>query len=84
MNAKHRKTLAAIFAKEIPRNLPFRDIESLFNALDCRLKEGGGSHVTYLRGSATFDAHRPHPGKEAKPYQIRDARWFLTKIGVKP
>jgi hypothetical protein len=23
--------------------------------------------------------HRPHPQKEAKPYQVRDARRFLSK-----
>lgn len=31
---------------------------------------------------ATF--HRPHPRKEAKPYQVRDARRFLEQIGVTP
>ena len=32
---------------------------------------------------ATF--HRPHPAKEAKPYQVvRDARIFLESAGVKP
>ncbi|MBW1802871.1 MAG: type II toxin-antitoxin system HicA family toxin, partial [Deltaproteobacteria bacterium] len=31
---------------------------------------------------ATF--HRPHPSKEAKPYQVRDARQFLEQVGVKP
>ncbi|TAL55894.1 MAG: type II toxin-antitoxin system HicA family toxin [Pandoraea sp.] len=28
--------------------------------------------------------HRPHPAKEAKPYQVRDARQFLENAGVKP
>jgi hypothetical protein len=28
--------------------------------------------------------HRPHPTKEAKPYQVTDARNFLTLIGVIP
>ncbi len=31
---------------------------------------------------ATF--HRPHPHKEAKPYQVRDAHKFLEQAGVKP
>ncbi|MBL8302572.1 MAG: type II toxin-antitoxin system HicA family toxin [Ideonella sp.] len=31
---------------------------------------------------ATF--HRPHPQKEANPYQVRDARAFLEQAGVKP
>jgi hypothetical protein len=28
--------------------------------------------------------HRPHPEKEAKRYQVRDAREFLIKAGVTP
>ena len=28
--------------------------------------------------------HRPHPKKEAKPYQVRDARTFLRQLGVEP
>jgi len=28
--------------------------------------------------------HRPHPAKEAKPYQVEQARDFLTAIGIKP
>jgi hypothetical protein len=31
---------------------------------------------------ATF--HRPHPHKEAKPYQVRDAREFLRQAGIEP
>jgi len=30
------------------------------------------------------DFHRPHPGKEAKPYQVRAAREFLEQMEVKP
>ena len=28
--------------------------------------------------------HRPHPRKEAKPYQVKDAREFLKQLGVQP
>jgi hypothetical protein len=28
--------------------------------------------------------HRPHPEKEAKRYQVKDAREFLALIGVTP
>ncbi len=31
-----------------------------------------------------LNAHRPHPGKEAKPYQLRDVRQFLEGLGVTP
>jgi hypothetical protein len=28
--------------------------------------------------------HRPHPGKEAKRYQIERARIFLQTLGITP
>ncbi|MCY4185337.1 MAG: hypothetical protein OXD45_08510 [Rhodobacteraceae bacterium] len=28
--------------------------------------------------------HRPHPGKEAKRYQVVAVRAFLARIGVEP
>ena len=28
--------------------------------------------------------HRPHPAKEAKRYQVRSARTFLERMGIKP
>ena len=28
--------------------------------------------------------HRPHPAKEAKRYQVRTARSFLERMGIKP
>jgi len=37
-------------------------------------------------GSATYEwrCHRPHPGKEAKRYQVEEARELLERAGVKP
>lgn len=84
MNAKHRKTLAAIFASPTPRSLAFRDIESLFRAIGCRMKEGPGSAVDIVFEDKSVAFHRPHPRKEAKPYQVRDAKDFLRRIGVEP
>ena len=28
--------------------------------------------------------HRPHPGKEAKKYQVENAKEFLERQGTKP
>lgn len=84
MNAKHRKTLAAIFASPMPRTLAFRDIESLLRAVGCVVEERPGSAVGFKLGDHTVGFHRPHPGKEAKPYQVKDARDFLRRLGVEP
>jgi len=84
MNRKQQRTLAAVFSSPTPRNLVWADIESLLLALGCERIEGAGSRVAFLRDGQKADFHRPHPGKEAKPYQVRDAREFLTRLGVEP
>jgi hypothetical protein len=84
MNAKHQKTLEALFARPVPRALEWRCIEALFVALGCEIIEGDGSRVAFRRDGLRADFHRPHPGKDAKPYQVRLAREFLEALGVKP
>jgi len=84
MNATHRKTLAAIFTEPVSRSLEWRRIESLLLAVGCRLIEGNGSRVRFEKDGIVASFHRPHPAKEAKPYQVRDARRFLEELGVNP
>jgi hypothetical protein len=84
MNSMHRKTLAAIFSEPVPRTLEWRKIESLLLVAGCELIEGKGSRVGFKKGDLCADFHRPHPGKEAKPYQVRAAREFLEQLEVKP
>jgi len=84
MNAKHTKTLQAIFAKPTATTLEWIRIETLFIALGCRVIEGRGSRVRFEFNGKITAFHRPHPAKEAKPYQVEQARDFLTVIGVKP
>jgi len=83
MNSKHRRTLQSIFA---PKSgvVEWRAIESLFSAAGAKTVEGRGSRVRFVYGNITATFHRPHPEKDAKPYQIRDAKAFLESIGVKP
>ena len=84
MNSKHRKTLISVFSDPVTRNLEWRRIESLLLAVGCELIEGQGSRIAFKRGDLRADFHRPHPGKEAKPYQVRAAREFLKKLEVTP
>lgn len=84
MKAKHAKTLRAIFAKPTTATLEWVRIEALFIALGCRVIEGRGSRVRFELNGRITAFHRPHPTKEAKPYQIEQARDFLIIIGVKP
>lgn len=84
MNATHRKTLAAVFAESVAVSLEWRRIEALLVAIGCRVIEGSGSRVRFEKDGHIATFHRPHPAKEAKPYQVRDARHYLENIGVKP
>jgi hypothetical protein len=82
MNATHRKTLKAVFRQPVPASLEWRLIESLFVAVGAKIIEGSGSRVRFDLNGVIGTFHRPHPHKEAKPYQVRDAREFLVKAGV--
>jgi hypothetical protein len=84
MNSTHRKTLEAILSTPTPKSLEWVRMESLFVALGCIVIEGNGSRVRFELGGVIGTFHRPHPAKEAKPYQVRDAKLFLTEAGVTP
>ena len=84
MNKAQRKTLNDIFAQPVPTTLEWRRIESLFVSLGAQTIDGDGSRVRFDLNGIIAAFHRPHPAKEAKPYQVRDAKKFLENAGVKP
>jgi len=77
MNSKHRKTLALVFKDPVSPSIEWSDVESLLIAVGCELVEGSGSRVRFEKDGLVAFFHRPHPGKEAKRYHIRDARLLL-------
>lgn len=84
MHSRHRRTLAAIFAEPVSGTVEWAAVESLLLAAGARLIEGRGSRVRFEKDGEIATFHRPHPGKEAKRYQLRDARDFLERIGARP
>jgi HicA-like toxin of HicAB toxin-antitoxin system len=84
VNSRHRKTLERVFADPVSGTIGWSEIELLFVAVGCRVVEGAGSRVRFEYRSIVASFHRPHPQKDAKRYQVRDAREFLVKLGVKP
>lgn len=84
MNSRHRKTLEAVFRDPVSGSIAWNDIEVLLVACDCRIVEGNGSRIRFEKDGIVGYFHRPHPAKEAKRYQVRDARELLTKIGITP
>ena len=83
MNRTHRKTFELIFGKPVPTSLKWQRIEALLIALGAKTIEGRGSRVRFELNGVVATFHRPHPYKEAKPYQVRDARKFLEQAGVR-
>jgi hypothetical protein len=84
MNSKQAKTLKAVFADPVSASLEWKAIEGLLIAVGCNVIEGNGSRVRFEKDGLIISFHRPHPAKEAKRYQVRDAREFLIKIGIRP
>lgn len=84
MNSRHRKTLAAVFAEPVSGTIEWASIEGLLIAAGCRVIEGSGSRIRFEKNGVVAAFHRPHPAKEAKRYQVRDAREYLSRLGMKP
>lgn len=84
MNSRHRKTLAVVFQLPTVGNLMFADIEALVLALGGSVEERAGSRVRMALHGQVWRCHRPHPGKEAKRYQVEEARELFKRAGVKP
>ena len=84
MNTKHRKTLVAIFARPTSASIVFADIEVLVKALGGTVSEREGSRIRIELNGELWRCHRPHPGKEAKRYQVEEAKELLERAGVQP
>ncbi|MBD9624989.1 type II toxin-antitoxin system HicA family toxin [Ensifer sp. ENS06] len=82
MNSKQKKTLAAVFGDPVSGTIEWAAIENLLVAPGANVIEGNGSRVKFEKDGIIASFHRPHPDKGAKRYQVRDAREFLTQIGV--
>ena len=84
MNARHRKTLEAIFARPERSDIAWRDIESLLVALGAEVSEGNGSRVRVALHGVRAVFHRPHPQKETEKGAVKSVRRFLLEAGVQP
>ncbi len=84
MKSRHKKVLQAIFRKPTAGSVVFADIESLILALGGEVYEREGSRVKIVLHGETWRCHKPHPGKEAKKYQVEEARELLQRVGIKP
>jgi len=84
MKGKHAKTLEAIFRRPTPAGIVFVDIEALIVWLGGYVREGSGSRISFEIRRSCRHMHRPHPGKEAKRYQVEALREWFGELGVEP
>ena len=84
MNAKHKKTLEAIFTQPTPPNIRWADIEALFKALGADISEGAGSRVRVLLNGVPAIFHRPHPKPATDKGAVKSVRRFLKSVGGRP
>lgn len=83
LNRKQTKLIEAIFAVPTRANIKFADIEKLLISCGAEKYEGSGSRVAFIMSSGLkWEAHRPHPKKEARKYQIESLRDFIEKAGI--
>ena len=84
MKAKHSNTLLAIFASPTRASIAFAEIETLLIKLGAEKTEREGSRIKFTLRGVEWHAHRPHPGKEAKKYQVEQVCEFLTRLEITP
>lgn len=82
LNSKQQKTLESIFTNPVPANILWKDIESLFIALDANVTQGQGSRVRVKLNQVKAVFHEPHPEKETDKGAVRSVREFLIKAGI--
>jgi hypothetical protein len=84
MNAKHRRTLQAVFDDPVRANIAWRDVEAMLEAAGAEISEGEGSRVRIALKGVRAVFHRPHPQKETDKGAVRALRRFLTEARVTP
>lgn len=82
MNAKHRRTQEAIFARPVLPDIRWAEIESLLIAPGAERSEGRGSRVRFPLAGAEAVFHRPHPKPETDKGAVASVRKFLETAGV--
>lgn len=83
MNKKQRQTLDKIFERPDRSDIPWANIESLFEALGADISEGRGSRVRIALNDVRAVFHRPHPERVTNKGAVKSARRFLQESGVR-
>ena len=82
MHKRHQKTLDDIFQKPDRKNIQWADFIVLLQALGAEITTSGGSMVGIRLQGRYAVFHKPHPGNEIYPSDLKRIRRFLTEAGV--
>lgn len=78
--SKKEKLVARLLA--IPRNFTYNEAKTLMGILgfeESNKWHTSGSRVEFFKGDYSVILHKPHPGNELKPYQVRQLIEYLTR-----
>ena len=84
MRRKHQRTLELIFARPTSANVPWRDIEGLFEELGAEVSEREGSRVAVVLFGEVRVFQRPHATPNTDKGAIASVRKWLEQHGVEP
>lgn len=84
MKRKHQRTLELIFARPVPANVRWTDIEALFIELGAQLAEREGSRVLVRLFGDRRVFHRPQPEPTTDKGAVESIRKWFEDYGVKP
>ena len=80
---RHQKTLDDIFAMPDRKDIKWDDFITLLMALGAEVSEKGGSMAGVRLNGRYAVFHRPHPGNEIYPTDLKRMRRFILETGIR-
>ena len=84
ISAKHRATLADLFAKPTRPDVTWSRTQALVLALGGVVEQRAGSRVVLKLNGVRAVVHSPHPAPDLSRPSVRSVAEFLTAAGVRP
>lgn len=82
LSAKHRATLADLFAKPTRPDIAWSRTQALVLALGGAVEQRAGSRVVLKLNGVRAVVHSPHPSPEMTRPSVRSVADFLTAAGI--
>ncbi|MBN7796968.1 type II toxin-antitoxin system HicA family toxin [Parahaliea mediterranea] len=86
MNKRQRRTLTRIYSRPVSGSIPWKEIESLLQALgaEVEVEERAGSRVAVVWKDEVRVFHRPHPSPDTDKGAVASVKKWLESHGVTP